>query len=191
MDNLADQLVSARRGDRSALGDLLEAQANRLKRLARGRRTSDLRARMHTSDLVQDTLVDALNGFDRFDGSSEHAFRGWLVRILENNVVDSVRFHTAEKRNARRELEHSGLQGRALDPAPSPQSLLIQQNEMERIADAIERLPRAYREAIRERMARDPSQPGPPASGRDRMLLARARAALAIELRQSTRSTKR
>jgi len=55
------------------------------------------------SDIVQHTLIDATRGLIDFRGESEAEFEAWMLRLLERNILQSVRRNTADKRDVRRE----------------------------------------------------------------------------------------
>lgn len=63
----------------------IEAQRAYLLRIAR----LQLRNESVAEDVVQDTLIAALEGADRFAGNS--AVRTWLVGILKHKIVDQIR----------------------------------------------------------------------------------------------------
>ena len=48
--------------------------------------TADLVAKMAPSDLVQETCLQATRDFPNFEGWSEAELRGWLRKILLNNL---------------------------------------------------------------------------------------------------------
>ena len=56
------------------------------------------------SDIVQHTLMDATRGLPEFRGETEAEFEAWMSRLLERNILQSVRRHTADKRDVRREV---------------------------------------------------------------------------------------
>jgi RNA polymerase sigma-70 factor (ECF subfamily) len=91
-------LGQARAGDQRSLGELLESYRNYLRLLARTQMGAALAQHLSASDLVQETVLDALRGFGGFLGTSEPAFLAWLRRILVRNVVDQVKRQRARKR---------------------------------------------------------------------------------------------
>ena len=100
-----DLLLGARRGGREALGKLLEFYRHYLHLLARTQVDLHLQRRASPSDLVQETLLDAVRDFPRFSGSTEGDLLAWLRRILLHNVGRLIeREVTARKRSVRREV---------------------------------------------------------------------------------------
>ena len=68
----------------------IETQRPYLLRIARLQLRNDAVA----EDVVQDTLIAALEGQDRFAGNS--AVRTWLVGILKHKIIDQIRRGTRE-----------------------------------------------------------------------------------------------
>src|SRR5262249_59475811 len=92
-----------------ALGQALEACRGYLLLIAQRELDSDLQAKGGASDLVQETLVDALRDFGRFHGESEAELQAWLRQLLLHNLVDFTRhYRQAKKRQIGRELELEG-----------------------------------------------------------------------------------
>lgn len=54
--------------------------------------TVRLRNAAHAEDVVQETLVAALQGIDRFEGHS--SVRAWLSGILKHKIIDHFRRHS-------------------------------------------------------------------------------------------------
>lgn len=77
----ADLVRRARGGDRAAFHQLVERHADGLYRLA----MMTLRHAADAQDVVQETLLGAFEGLDRYRG--EASVRTWLVRILMNQVA--------------------------------------------------------------------------------------------------------
>src|SRR5262249_31558928 len=96
-------LNAARGGNGIALGKLLERSRPRLLRLAAAAVTGRPRLREREHDLVQETLKDAVVGFNRFLGNSEAGWLQWLKTILENNITDMCRYDGAKKRDVVKE----------------------------------------------------------------------------------------
>jgi RNA polymerase sigma-70 factor (ECF subfamily) len=135
---------------------------------------------MDTDDLVQVSLLRALEHVEGFEVRREGAFLAYLRRILLNAVRDEIR------RASRRPSED--LEGLDLaDPAPSPLERQIGRDMLETYEDALTRLTEGQREAVIMRLEFGYSYPQiAEAMGRDanaaRMLVARALVKLAEEM---------
>jgi RNA polymerase sigma-70 factor (ECF subfamily) len=150
-------LAQARGGDGRALERLFQRCRNFLALAARAQVESWLRAKVDASDLVQQTMLEAYRGFERFQGGSEAEWLAWLRQILAHNAADFVRrYGQADKRQARREVPLAAPPDASFgdsylhpaDPGESP-SLALQRRERELIvADAISRLAPDYQEVI-------------------------------------------
>src|SRR5262245_24160506 len=104
-----DWLSAARTGNQDALGQVLQACRAYLLLVAERELDPHLQAKGGASDLVQETLMDAVRAFGTFHGNSEEELRRWLRRLLLNNLVSFARrYRGADKRQVRREV---GLHG--------------------------------------------------------------------------------
>ncbi len=126
-----------------------------LKLLACSQLDSFLGQQVDASDLVQQTLVDAVARTDQFRGNSEAELLAWLRQILTNNLVDVARYHGRAKRDIARirSLDESISQSfRRVDAladscsTPSQRAAINEQSL--RLPEALEALPAAQREAI-------------------------------------------
>jgi RNA polymerase sigma-70 factor (ECF subfamily) len=97
-------IAAAQRGEKNGLDCLLGACQQYLLMLADEELDSFLRARVAPSDVVQDTLNDAMRDFPRFVGHRESDFLAWLVRIYRNNLTSLRLYHRAGKRDVRRDV---------------------------------------------------------------------------------------
>lgn len=66
--------------------------------LARVQVSVDLRARIDLSDLVQETLCEALRDLPRHRGRSRAEMMGWLRSLLRFNLIDRLRRLRLERR---------------------------------------------------------------------------------------------
>jgi RNA polymerase sigma-70 factor (ECF subfamily) len=147
-NDLPRQLETARGGCRQTLGELLEACRGYLLLIARQELDADLRSKGGASDIVQETLCDAVRGFEGFQGTTEEELRHWLRRILLNNLVSFARrFREAGKRAVDLEVSlEAGHSPPADDSTPSVRAI---RNESEaRIDEALQRLPEDYRRVL-------------------------------------------
>ena len=149
-------LARARTGNVEAQGQLLELYRNYLRFLARAQIGSTLRVRLDPSDLVQETLLDAHRGFEKFCGSSEAELVAWLRRILVRNLADQLKYDRRQKRAREKHqsleamLERSSLTAHeALARGiSSPSAQAVHREQAVLLADAISRLPADYQEVI-------------------------------------------
>lgn len=152
-------LTAAQRGERGALGALVEMYRNYLHLLARVQIDSRTRRRVSPSDVVQETLTRACQKFPQFRGRTEAEFLAWLRTILVHAVRTAVRDLAAGKRDVRREVSlHAALAAlenssrefdRALVSMASSPSQQADRREMSAlIADRLAQLPEDYREII-------------------------------------------
>jgi RNA polymerase sigma-70 factor (ECF subfamily) len=189
-------LHRARLGEVLAQGQLLRRFESWLQLLARIQCESRFQAKFDPSDIVQQTLLEAVRVLSQFRGSTEAEFTAWLRQILAHALAHEIRrYHGTQKRDLTlevsldAELAQSSQRFAALlaesDPSPSQQAARRELDVM--LADVLARLPEDYREvlvlrhleglsheAIAVRMNRSP--------GATRMLWTRALIALRQEL---------
>lgn len=155
--NVSALIRQARDGDPQSRDRLFEACRSYLSLVARSQVESWLRVKVDSSDLVQETMLEAYRDFARFDGSSEQQWLAWLRRILAHNAADFVRrYRGTAKRQTRREIPIRGprdstLAGRAVEPAavgPTPSQEFFQLETELRLAAAMASLPPDYQEVI-------------------------------------------
>jgi RNA polymerase sigma-70 factor, ECF subfamily len=149
----------ALRGDREALGRLLEAERTALHRLAERQLEGRIAVRVDASDVVQQAFLEAHRSFPQFAGQDARELIAWLQRILDNKVATAIRDHTLlQKRNVGREQSMDDSQGcgaplkQELDAGlSSPSQKAIRGEEAERLSQALTALPADQREAVRLR----------------------------------------
>ena len=78
-EHLAPLIDSARQGSREALGQLLEGYREYLLNQARHALSPYLRSKVGASELVQETLLAALQKFPDFKGCTDKELAGWLA----------------------------------------------------------------------------------------------------------------
>lgn len=124
--------------------------------LANRELSPDLRQVAAPSDLVQESLIEAQQSLADFAGSNEEQFLGWLRRILLNNLADHARRHGQAaartvylENQAAAQWQNVGLP--LVDPQPTPAAAAVASERVERLTQAVEKLPEEYREIIRLR----------------------------------------
>src|SRR5262245_34379675 len=149
-------LATARAGDGQARGRLFELYRNYLSLLARVQLGRQLRGKVDDADLIQDTFLEAHRHFDDFRGTSESELVSWLRQILAGSLANLLRrYYGTQRRDVRLEreladdLDHSSrTMGAAAAPQSSPSERAARRERAVLLADALERLPEAYREVI-------------------------------------------
>jgi RNA polymerase sigma-70 factor (ECF subfamily) len=115
-----------------------------------------LKGKLDSSGVVQQTLLEIHRDRDQFLGSNEAQRLAWLRQVLAHNLADEVRRLGAQRRDVGREqsleqaLENSSARLEAWLTAeqPSPSQQLIRQEQLLRMAQALEELPDEQRQAI-------------------------------------------
>jgi RNA polymerase sigma-70 factor (ECF subfamily) len=127
-----------------------------LRLLARLHLDPRLRGKLDPSDVVQQTLVQAYQALHQFRGNSDGEMAAWLRQILARNLAMAVRDFARGKRDLARErsLEDALAQSSSrLDAwlAADQSSPSVQARRKEQavlLAEALEQLPEAQREAL-------------------------------------------
>ena len=102
---IAGWLAAARRGDAAARDRLFDACRSYVDLAARYHLQRRLQAKVDASDIVQQSLLEAHRGFDRFAGESPGEWLAWLKRIVVHNAYDEAkRWRGTAKRDAGREV---------------------------------------------------------------------------------------
>lgn len=127
-----------------------------LRVLARTHLDPRLRGKLDPSDVVQDALVQAVRAIDQYRGESDAELAGWLRQILIRTLANAVRAFGQDKRDAGREqalaaaVEETSVRLEAWLAADvtSPSQHAARNEDLVRLAAALERLPDAQREAL-------------------------------------------
>ena len=132
-DSTVTLLPLAARGDRQAIEILIDRMRPYLKRFGHGRLPRWARGRAETEDLVQESLIRALNHLPRFEHQSIKDFRSWLHTVFRNLVTD-------EKRFVGRVGVANELPADIEDPAMSPEEQAVEQAKAGVTERALQRL---------------------------------------------------
>ena len=149
-DDIDALLTAARGGDGAARDRLLAESRSYLAVLAKARMEPWMRAKFDASDIVQQTMLEAHEGFDAFDGHGEAAWKAWLKKSLQHNVADAARREKAEKRDVRRQRPADASDGPPLPPADDATASRLTahaERDTELLA-AIASLPEDYRRVL-------------------------------------------
>jgi RNA polymerase sigma-70 factor (ECF subfamily) len=120
-DSTVTLLPLAASGDRHAIEILVGRMRPYLRRFGHGHLPRWARSRAETEDLVQESLIRALNHLPRFENQSLRDFRAWLHTVFRNLVTDEKRFvgRVGVARDLPADVE---------DPALSPEEQAVEQS---------------------------------------------------------------
>jgi len=141
LESTATLLALARGGDRAARDRLAARYLPILRRVAHGRLPASARGMADTDDIVQVTLIRALNRVESFESRGEGAFLAYLRRILLNQIRDLTR------RAAIRPAEIA-LDADQASRDPSPLENAIGAERLDRYEEALEALSERDRQAV-------------------------------------------
>lgn len=154
-----DQLMAAAQaGDRSQIGRLLNIYRGYLLAIASDRLAKNVTVKIAPSDVVQETLLRAVQAFPKFHGSTEFELRAWLQQILMNIVVSAHRhYRGVAKRDISREIplhDSSSLGGEwqvAATRQDTPSAQLETVERLQRLFEALQSLDEKHRQIIQLR----------------------------------------
>ena len=130
-----------REGDGPARELLIRRFLGPLQRWARGRLPARARDLSDTDDLVQITLLAALDRVEEFEYRKAGAFLAYLRRILQNKIRDQIR------QVERRPLRQAEAENRPAED-PSPLEAAIGKETLERYETALAQFPANQQEAV-------------------------------------------
>lgn len=115
-----------------------------------------LRGKLDASDIVQQSMIQAYEGWDQLRGASDGERLAWLKTIVARNVLHALRDFRRAKRNVCRELSLEGVVDDSsarlecwLSAGHSTPSGCVERAEqLLQIASAIEDLPQGQRDAV-------------------------------------------
>src|SRR5262245_13977230 len=127
-----------------------------LRLLARLQMGPRLRNRLDESDVVQTALLQACAARDQFHGTTDGGLAAWLRQVLARCLAHAGRDPGRQKRDPARErsihaaIEASSqrLEGWLRDEGPSPSEQAQANEQAVGLADALDELPEAQREAL-------------------------------------------
>ncbi|HEU4724990.1 MAG TPA: sigma-70 family RNA polymerase sigma factor [Candidatus Eisenbacteria bacterium] len=181
LESTATLIRYVQQGDLSARERLVRRYFHALRRFAHGRLPARARDLSDTDDLVQVTLLKALNKMKQFVPEREGAFLAYLRKILVNTIRDIIREYN---RRPKRAEWPDAIQ----DGAVSPLEAAIGREAMERYDKALAALPEGTREAVVLRLelgftyAQIAETIGAPSEAAARMAVTRAVARLSREM---------
>jgi RNA polymerase sigma-70 factor (ECF subfamily) len=148
VDSTFDLVQRIKAGDDEALNRLFARFLPSLRRWSSGRLPRWSRDLMDTDDLVQETVIRALNRLDRFESRHEGALQAYLRQAIVNRIRDEIR-------RSSRTPPVTGLDEEHPDSAASPLEAAIGTEAVERYEAALALLTPEQREAIVARVEMD------------------------------------
>lgn len=150
-DSTSSLVDAIQRGDVRAQEQLFERYVPRVRQMVAlrlGKPVADLPS--HADDIVQQTLLSALQNLSEFEHRSEGAFHAWIARIVENTLKNE---HRSQRSGKHQQIwqRQGDLDLRATmfpDEGHGPSSIAEQREQNAQIEAAILSLPALYRRAI-------------------------------------------
>ena len=153
-------ISSARNGEASSVGNLLQIYRNYLSILAKSQFKQRLKPRVSPSDVVQEALLCAHKRFDQFQGQTEKELVAWLRVILVNSLAKFVERHVLTKqRDLRRDVSIDKF-GSAMDNSAArvsgflaakdktPSVMFQQREDAIGLADQLAKLSEEHRQVL-------------------------------------------
>ena len=143
-----DPVSAGAPADRPPIDQLLERHLGALRVFVRLHAGEAVRQRESCSDLVQSTCRELIEGLDRFEFRGEAQFRRWLFAAALNKIRERHRYHTAERRDAAREVDSDAALGPLYASLLTPSRVAMARETVQRLERAFDALPEHYREVI-------------------------------------------
>jgi len=152
-------LAAARAGEADALDRLVRRFYPAVRALVHRSLATDLRRKkpwlmavFSTGDVVQEVFCSVVRDLDGFESTNEGAFVRFLSTMVQNRLIDAVRFHEALRRDARRTTpsppDLSELHASGYGPADAAES----EDQMRRYLRALATLAARDAAVLRERL---------------------------------------
>jgi RNA polymerase sigma-70 factor (ECF subfamily) len=160
-DNRTDDLVlKASQGEGSALGRLLERHRRRVRGMVAATIDERVARRIDPSDLVQETMGDAVRKFPEYLHDHERiGFLAWLRQLARRRVIWARRQHIeVRKRCVSRDCREQipagpGRLSQLADPESSPSQQAVHHEEENRLGQLLDGLPELDRTILNLRYA--------------------------------------
>jgi RNA polymerase sigma-70 factor (ECF subfamily) len=146
-----DLVRLAQAGEKGALDRLCARYYERVRVLVRARLAPPLRRIVDSGDVLQETFLQAVRNFDRFEMREDAALIHWLAKISERQVVAIVDRERTQKRDRAREvaLDVATAGSHASDdPGDAPAEATARSEEDEAVAACLDELAPEQREVI-------------------------------------------
>lgn len=151
------KITAAQSGDREALGEIFRILRTSLQSMAQGQMDPQLQVKVSSSDIVQETLIEAYRGLGAFHGTTRGELLAWLHGILTHRILTANRrFRGAAKRNLDCERSLTRSEGSQALPLlahdlSSPSQHAAANEEAAQLEAALRQLPARQEQVIRLR----------------------------------------
>ena len=146
-------LENARTGDAEAIGLLLQNHRDYLLLVANQDIDPQIKGKLGSSDVVQESLLTAHQRFGQFQGDSKPQLLAWLRQIVKNDLLHARRTYTGtKKRRIDREQplnNGSSLEYPLVDPEMTPATNAMALEETQLLQQAMMNLPEDYQQVLR------------------------------------------
>ena len=144
-------IQSAKTGCDQALVQLVNHFESYLMLVATDRIGSPIQAKFGASDIVQMSLMEARESISQFEGTSEGEMRGWLKRIVINNLLDQTKQYTdTRKRSLDRERSLASV-GVPASKQETPSVLIRRRETDSELKKLVDELPERQKRVVEAR----------------------------------------
>lgn len=137
-------LEYARAGNDAAFMQLCERFREYLTKIAESELGQELRPKVGTSDLIQESMLEAWSEMHCFQGSTEGEFRLWIARLFRNNLIDQARkYRNTQSRKLSREtsIDQQQHQNKLESNELSGSRVMLRRENDEMLLHAVHQLP--------------------------------------------------
>lgn len=151
-------IISARDGDRQALGRLLERFNPLLRKDVRSFLEPEVRSQ-EEEELLQNIHLRIIRSFAKFTGTTRGALASWIRKVARSEYLDSVKHGKRSRRNPGKPLESISRTGAREVPDPRTRHTreLLRREDRELLLRAIRRLSEPQRRLMEYVLQADPS----------------------------------
>jgi RNA polymerase sigma-70 factor (ECF subfamily) len=153
-----DLVRRAQAGDSEALDRICARYWPRVLRIVRMTIGPGLRHQLESQDIVQQSWLEALKSFDRFEMREEGSLIRWLARVVERQICAAADHAGAQKRGGGRPAltgagssTAPGLGPTVEDAAPGPCDRVAEQEQLAQVDHCVRDLPELERELVLRR----------------------------------------
>jgi RNA polymerase sigma-70 factor (ECF subfamily) len=136
-------------GEKEAVGLLLDRYYDRVCAVVHRCLPAAMRPRYDTGDVVQEAMIRVFRKLDAFEYKNEGAFFSWICTATERVLIDLIRHSTRQRRDSGKEVSLDATHApQPAAPADDPGERVLEQDEVLRVMEGLDRLPEAQRRAI-------------------------------------------